>query len=126
MGAFEGKAYPSNPLTTVLAVMPFTVFGIWWGPIILWSILAGFLAWALLVRGETWRLLTLTSMPFVACFFFLQWAPLILAAAFMSAFLPLVLIKLHLGAPVLVTNATRSRLLGCLAFAAVTLAVDPT
>ena len=118
--------FTAYPLTAILAVSPFTVFGSWWGPIVLWSFLAGLLAWALLAQGQVWRLLTLTSMPFVVSFMFLQWSPLILAIAFLPGLLPLTLIKPHLGLPVLATNLTRRRVIGCLVFIAITFAIDPT
>jgi hypothetical protein len=124
--ATAGKVNASYPLTTILAVLPFTVLGGWWGPIVLWSLVAGLLAWALLARGEVWRLLTLTSAPFLVSFMVLQWAPLILAVAFLPALLPLLLIKPHVGLPVLLTNLTWRRTIGCVGFAAVSLMVSPT
>lgn len=119
-------SFTAYPLTTILAVAPFTPLGFWWGPLTFWSLLAGLLAWALLAQGQVWRLLTLTSMPFVISFMFLQWAPLILAVAFLPGLLPLTLTKPHLGLPVLATHLTRRRAMGCMAFLAVTFAIDPT
>ncbi len=118
--------FTAYPLTAILAVAPFTVFGSWWGPVVLWSLLAGLLAWALLAQGHVWRLLTLASMPFVVSFMFLQWSPLMLSIAFLPALLPLTLIRPHLGLPVLATHLTRRRLMGCFVFVAITLAVDST
>lgn len=123
--ATAGTVNASYPLTTILAVLPFSVLGGWWGPIVLWSLLAGLLAWALLERGDVWRLLTLTSVPFLISFMFLQWAPLILAVAYLPALLPLLLIKPHIGLPVLLTNLTRRRAIGCVVFVAVSLMVSP-
>jgi hypothetical protein len=123
--AYRGQIYPPNPLTTVLAVIPFTPLGEF-GPLMLASCLTGLLVFGLLKDGAWWRLLVLLSAPYWQAFLFLQWSPLILAITFLPACLPLALIKPQTGLPVILTNLTWRRGLACALFLGLTLIVDPT
>jgi hypothetical protein len=122
---YQGRIYPPNPMTTVLVAVPFAPLGVL-GSIILWSCITGLLVFALLKDGAWWRLLTLLSAPYWESFLTLQWPPLILAIALLPALLPLALVKPQNGLPVILTNMTWRRVVGCGLFLAATLAVDLT
>jgi hypothetical protein len=121
---WEGRIYPSNPLTTVIAVLPFAHFD-YGGKIILWSSFSFYLAFGLLKDGQYWRLLTFISSAYIVAFTTFQWSPLFLAIAFLPSLLPLTLVKPHIGLPVILTHINRRRLLGILIFLLITLVIYP-
>ena len=90
---------PSNPMTTILALLPLA-----WLPIRIASaafigMSAGLLAYSLLQDGKLWRLGTFLSFPFLYSLVVTQWAPLLLAAAFLPKLYPVWLLKPHIGWP---------------------------
>ncbi len=122
---YQGHIYPPNPMTTVLVAVPFAPLGVL-GSIVLWSSMTGLLVFGLLKDGAWWRLLVLLSAPYWAAFLTLQWSPLILAIALLPALLPLALVKPQIGLPVVLTNMTWRRVVGCGLFLVGTLVVDLT
>jgi len=60
---YPTRTYPPNPMTTVLAALPFAPFG-YPGAIVMWSCLVGVMVFGVLAGGEYWRLLIVTSAPF--------------------------------------------------------------
>lgn len=119
-----GRLYPSNPMTTILVSLPFAPLG-YLGAMVLWSLGVGLLTYGILRGGEPWRLLLLTSAPFVQAFLFLQWSPLILAVFYLPELLPLALAKVQIGLPIILTHLTRRRVVVCAAFVILTFIVDP-
>ena len=123
----EQDAYATYPMTAILAVMPFTVFGNQTSnAIFVWAAINGLLAFALLHDNRPWRLLLFTSAVYWQAFDTYQWSPFITAIAFMPGLLPLALVKPHTGLAVILTNLTRRRALGLAAFLLLSLAVYPT
>ncbi len=101
---------PSNPLTTILVLIPFA-----WLPAevasgIVVGLSTGLLAYALNRKGESWRLVALLSVPFIYAVQVSQWAPLLFAAIYLEWLYPLVLVKPHLGLSTAVMKATPIRL----------------
>jgi hypothetical protein len=71
------------------------------------------------------RLFVFLAYPYWAGLLEAQWAPLILASAFLPALLPAALVKPQLGLPVLLTAPTRRGLLACFAAVALTFLLMP-
>jgi hypothetical protein len=71
------------------------------------------------------RLLVFLAYPYWAGLVEAQWAPLILAGAFLSILLPATLAKPQLGLPILFTNFTRRGLLACATVLLLTFLVFP-
>jgi hypothetical protein len=124
--SWEGKTYPSNPLTTVLVVLPLLPWkdGIA-GPLFI-GLSSALLAGGLLREGQWWRLLVFLSAPYWSALFVVQWSPLLLALLFFPSLLPLTLAKPHIGLPVFLMRFTPLRALLCAAFGVLTLLIDPS
>lgn len=122
---YQGHIYPPNPLTTVLVAVPFVPLGMLGAPL-LWSCFTGLLVFGLLKDGAWWRLLVLLSAPYWQAFLTLQWSPLMLAIALLPGLLPLALVKPQTGLPIILTNLTWQRVMGCAFFFLCTLIVDTT
>lgn len=119
------KVLPTNPLTTVLLLVPFVALP---GALVAGGVLGlatGVLAWALLQTGEPWRLLVLVSAPFWWSVAAAQWAPLLLAVALMPPLYPLCMVKPQIGLPIALMHFTWRRALVCAGIGAVTLLIDP-
>jgi hypothetical protein len=116
--------YASNPLTTILVVLPFEP--LWFlGTMLLWSLGVGLLAYGALKKGGRWPLLIFTSASFWNAFLTLQWSPLLTAITLLPSLLPLALVKPNVGLPTILTNLTPRRILACGAFLLLTFIVDP-
>lgn len=126
MNSPGGKIWPTNPLTTVVALLPVYPLGYTWGTLLLWSSFTGLYVFGLSRTGQWWRLLALLSYPYYETFLYLQWAPLLLALSFVPTLAPLALVKPHTGLPIILTHLTLRRLLLCGLFGMATLALDPT
>lgn len=118
------KTYSSNPLTAVVAALPFAPFG-YLGALTMWSCFVGVLVFGLLRCGQFWRFLIMTSAPFWHAFWLLQWSPLLTAVVLVPVLLPIAMVKPQLGLPIILTHLTVRRGLACVAFGALTLAIDP-
>jgi hypothetical protein len=76
------------------------------------SLTTTLLAYGILRRGETWRLLVFLTFPFLQALMFAQWSPLIMATWFFPILAPLlVLIKPHIALPVALNRLTRRGIL---------------
>lgn len=120
----NGAMWVVNPLPTVLTLLPFAWLPIELVTAIILGLSSAFMAWGLLRRAPHMLLLFL-SVPFLHAWYYGQWSPLILGVALSPAFLPLVLIKPHIGLPALLTNLTRKRLLAVALFGLATLFISP-
>lgn len=100
---------PSNPITTVIAMVPFAWLPVEIASAIIVGLSSGLLAYALNRKGKAWCLLTFFSMPFIYSVQVAQWVPLLLATAFITWLYPMVLIKPHIGVPIAVMNFTYKR-----------------
>lgn len=122
---WEGHLYPSNPLTTAIAVLPFVALGNVAGPA-LFGVGSGLLTWGMLQERGWAGLLVFTGAPYWVAFWWLQWSPLLASLYFLPALAPLALIKPHIGASVLLAHPSWRSLVGCVFFGLLSLALDPT
>jgi len=120
-----GFLWAQYPLTAGLASLPFLAFGDWAGAV-MFAAFSGFLAYGLVRDGPPWRLLIFASGAYWESLTVLQWSPLLAGLMLTPALLPLAIVKPHMGLPVILMRLSRWRLLGIVAFAALSLAVDPT
>jgi hypothetical protein len=98
------------PLPAGIAAMPLA----WMPEVIAGSLFFGLstmiLAFGILRSGEEWRLAMLASWSFVYALLWVQWIPLICALWFLPGVAAVVLIKPHIGLPVLLVGEFRKRL----------------
>lgn len=126
--AYPTGGWPSNPLTTVLALLPFAAAGVSLqaaGAAVLGGA-AALYAWAVIGRGEAWRLLALLSLPALHTMVWAQWGMLLLAIWFVPALAPLTLVKPHSGWIVGLLHATPLRAAAVLAILAGCFVIWPT
>jgi hypothetical protein len=102
--ACQTEGYPSNPLPTILALVPLAGLPIEAASAILNGLSAGVLAYGLLHDGKPWRLVAFLSFPYVYSLIVTQWAPLLLAAALLPRLYLAWLLKPHLGWPMAVLH----------------------
>ena len=100
---------PSNPLTTIIALVPLAWMPADIASAVIVGISSGLLAYALNRENESWRLLAFLSVPFIYSVQISQWAPLFLAATYFGWLYPFVLVKPHLGLSVAVMKFTPKR-----------------
>lgn len=119
-----GLYWPTNPMTTILAALPF----VWLtnpAPAI-FGVISGLLAFGLTRGGQYWRLLVFLSASYWQARYFVQWSPLIAACALVPALLPLWIIKPHIGLPVALASRWSTRtFVAMLVFGGLTLAIYP-
>ena len=115
----------ANPLTTGMAMLPFAALPDAPVAALVFGLSSGLLALGL-ARDGAWRLLVFLAFPYWEALRWVQWSPLLTAVALFPALLPLTLIKPHIGLPVALTRLTWRRALGCAAFGAFSLVLDPT
>jgi hypothetical protein len=112
------------PLTAGVFALPF----IWLRPEVaagsFYGLSSALLAFAVTRHGYH-RLLVFLAYPYWAGLLAVQWAPLILAAAFLPLLLPVTLAKPQVGLPIALTHLSRRGLLGCVLLFAITLIVMP-
>lgn len=104
--SFPTDGWPSNPLTTVLVMVPFASMPLETASAIIFGISTGLLVYGMLSNGELWRLWTLLSFPYVFNMILAQWSPLMLAILFLPALYPAILIKPHIGLGIGITHFT--------------------
>lgn len=121
----NGLPGPSNPLTAAIAVLPLA----WLPPMAMASAFFGLssalLAWSLLRANGWWGLAVFLALPYWHALITVQWAPLLLALAFLPNLLPLALVKPHIGLAAAARHMTPRRALACAAFGLLTLLIDP-
>lgn len=122
----DGAAWVVNPLTTALVLWPVSWMPLPLATAVILGLSSALLAHGLLRDGDPFRLLIFFSAPFVYTLYYGQWAALILAVALSPAFLPLILVKPHIGLPAFLTKITRPRLLGVALFGLVSLLIRPS
>lgn len=120
------REYPQNPMTTVLAALPFAWLGDTAGGIALFAATVALLVYGILRHGRPWQLLIFTGLPFWHAFYAQQWSVLFAALYLLPALLPLTLIKPQLALPLVLTKLTRRRLIGILLFFLLSVAVYPS
>jgi hypothetical protein len=112
------------PLTAAVFALPFA----WLRPEVaagaFYGISSGLLAFVVTRHGYR-RLLVFLAYPYWAGLLAAQWAPLILASAFLPLLLPATLVKPQIGLPVALTHLSRRGLLACAALLLVTLLAMP-
>ncbi len=122
----DGAPWVVNPLTTALPFMVLT----WIPPTLVTALILLFsstlMAYGLLKDGDPYRLMIFLSVPYVQAWYYGQWSPLILGVALTPVFLPLVLIKPHIGLPALLMHMTRKRVLGVALFGLLSLLLMPS
>ncbi len=113
------------PLTAAIFGLPFA----WMRPAVasgaFYGISSALLAFGVSRHGYH-RLLLFLAYPYWAGLLEAQWAPLIMASAFLAPLLPATLAKPQLGLPVLLTTPTWRGLLACLVAVALTFFVMPS
>lgn len=113
------------PLPAAFVGFPFSFFPPAIGAGLFFGLSAGVLVFVL-TRRHASRPLILLAMPFWFAMVWAQWSPLIMAAAFIPALLPVILIKPQIALPVGLTHWSKSGLYACLAVMAISLAIYPT
>jgi hypothetical protein len=112
------------PLTAAFFALPFVrmtpdrAAGLFFG------ISSGLLAFGL-SRDGYHRLLAFLAYPYWAAMLTAQWAPLIMASAFVPALLPATMAKPQVGLPVFLTHLSRRGVLACVALGVLSVAVMP-
>lgn len=85
------------PFTTSLVLLPFLTLPLWLVAPLFCALSSGLLAYGLLKKGETWRLLLFLSVPFLSSVHSVQWTLLFAAALLLPPLLPLAVAKPQLG-----------------------------
>lgn len=125
-----GKPYPFNdplfyPLPALFVATPFLPVSRPVGGALFIGLSTGLLAFG--VTRNRWQLLPIfLSAPFWSAVFTVQWAPLILAPAFLPALAPLALAKPNIGLPVLVSAPSRRSVVTSTVVILISLLVAPS
>lgn len=114
------------PLPAAFVALPFSFCAMTIGAALFMGVSAGLLAFGLTRDGNFDRLLIFDAMPFWFALVWAQWTPFIMAAAFIPALLPVVLIKPQIALPVALTRLTRIGIYCCIAVGLLSLAIYPT
>ena len=116
--------FEQYPLTAAIFALPFS----WLRPEIaagsFYGISSALLAF-LLIRHGYHRLLVFLAYPYWAGLLAVQWAPLILASAFLPLLLPVTLVKPQVGLPIALTHLSRRGLIACFSLLLFTLLIMP-
>jgi hypothetical protein len=115
----------ANPLTTALITLPLVALAPSLAAGIFFGLSSALLAYAVAREGAD-RLLIFLAFPYWQALQTVQWAPLLVAVALMPALLPLALAKPHVALPIFLTRLTLRRVIACVAFVLLSLAIDPT
>ncbi len=121
----SGDIGPTNPLPTILVLLPFV-----WLPdeLIAGGILgmsSGLLAWLLCRDGTLWRLLLFGAAPFWWCVQMAQWPVLLLCVALLPQLYPLVIVKPQMGLPIALMHMSWRRVIITSMIVVFTLVIDP-
>jgi hypothetical protein len=122
---WQGRAYPTNPLTTVLVTFPFAALPHLGVSVLMTSLASGLLAYGLSRDGQWWRLLAFAGAPYWVYVRWAQWGILLAAIAVLPQLLPLTLVKPHIGLAVALPRLTLRRVIGCLLFGLASLLLLP-
>jgi hypothetical protein len=92
------------PLPTALLALPLARMSPFLAGSVFFGISSALLAWLILRKGESWRLLIFLSWPFFYALLFAQWSPLATCLYFTPAFLPMLLMKPQIALPLALTQ----------------------
>ena len=112
------------PFTALLAIAPLTRLPLSVAAGIFFGLSSGALAY-LVTRDGLWRVHIFMSAPFVTAALLVQFAPLVMTAAFIPSLGFLTTLKPNIGLPILAYRPTWKGAIGCAAFLAVSIAVFP-
>lgn len=119
-----GPEWTPYPLPAALIGLPFSFLPFSLAGGLFFGLSCGLLAFCIAKNGYG-RLWIYLATPFWFCLFWAQWSPLIMAAAFIPALLPVVLIKPHIALPVVLTHPTRIGVYCCVAVGLLSLVIYP-
>lgn len=122
----DEHVYPTNPMTTIWAALPFAWLGDNLAPIAMWSVINMIMFYGIFRTGRTYLLWMMLSPVYLMAFNHLQWSPLFVGIALVPDFLPLSLVKPQSAIAVILTNLNKKRFLGLVIFGVLTLIFDPT
>ncbi len=89
------------PLPTAFFALPFVLFAAPIAAGVFFGLSSMVLAWCLLRSRQYWGLMVFLSWPYFYSLIFTQWTPLIVCIAFLSPFLPFLLVKPQNAIPLL-------------------------
>ena len=112
------------PFTTLLALLPFARLSFHTAAALFFGLSSGALAY-LITRDGLWRVHVFMGGPFVTAALLVQFAPLVMTAAFLPALGFLATIKPNLGLPILAFRPSWKAFIGCVVFLLVSVAVFP-
>ena len=112
------------PFTALLALLPLARIPHELGGAIFFGLSSGGLAYVI-TRDGLWRVHVFMSASFVTCGLLVQFAPLLMTAAFVPALGFLWTLKPNLGLPLLIHRPTKPALIGCIVFGILSLIVFP-
>jgi hypothetical protein len=122
---YGGLPAAQYPMTTILAFLPVAWLPGSLAAALIWGGINSLLFFAIIRTGKPWRLLVFASGPYAMAFLYHQPSPLIAAVMLLPFLLPVALVKPQTGIPVILTHLTPLRVIGCLAFLALTFIVYP-
>ena len=123
-GRPTGPQWTPYPLPAALFALPFSYLPLSIAGGLFFGLSCGLLTFCVTKEGYG-RLWMFLSTPFWFCLFWAQWSPLIMAAAFIPALMPVVLIKPHIALPVVLTHPSRIGIYCCIAVGVLSLIVYP-
>ena len=112
------------PFTALLAVGPLVRLPLSAAAGVFFALSSGALAYVITKDG-LWRVHVFMSAPFVTAALLVQFAPLLMAAAFVPALGFLFTLKPNIGLPILLSRPSWKAVLGCALFGLVSLVVFP-
>lgn len=116
--------YEQYPFVAAVFALPFSWLSTDIAAGLFYGISSGLLAFGLTRNGYQ-RLLVFLAYPYWIALLYAQWTPLIMASAFFPLLLPVTMIKPQVGIPVFLTRLSKPGFWGCVAIAAVSLALFP-
>ncbi len=120
-----GLPGPTNPLTTVITILPLAVLPPEMAAAVFFGLSSALLAFGLTPHGAWWRLMVFLALPYWAALQTVQWSPLLFAVALYPVLAPLALAKPHVGLAVLLPRLTPLRVAACAVVGLSTLLLDP-
>jgi hypothetical protein len=123
--AVETHGWPSNPLTTVLVLLPLAYAPPSVAAAVVVGLSTGLLVWGALRSGEPLRLWALASWPFWYAVLYAQWSILFLAMLLLPSLAWLAPVKPQLGLSVLLSGGSTKQALYAACFVLLTLILVP-
>lgn len=85
------------PFTTLVVLWPLKLVPLGLAPALFFGVATAALAFAIARAGKPWHFLMFASPSYLSALESVQWAPIFVAALFVPAFLPIAVVKPHLG-----------------------------